>query len=93
MKRGLWAMGAATLVLVTGVALLSSNAPDGLEWAAQRLGFAGRAGSTLPASPLADYQTRYFNSRWAAQASAGLAGALLVYALATLFGRSLKRKK
>jgi len=92
MRRVAVAIAVATLVLITLGVLASSTLPGGLERVAAALGFASRNARAAPASPFANYETRWIHSRWAAQASAGLLGASLVYAAGALFGRSLKRR-
>jgi len=92
-RRTLWAVGGAALVLVLAGVLVASASPDGLERVAQSLGFASRESPVLTGSPLAGYESRFFQSRWAAQASAGLAGAVILYGFGLLFGRTLKRRK
>lgn len=93
MKRLLWAVGGATLALVVLGVLAASSFPDGLEHVAEKLGFATRGTAVLTGSPFADYETRFFHSRWAARASAGLVGVVLLYGFGLLLGRTLKRKK
>ncbi len=93
MKRLVLGVAVATLLLVIAAALASSTFPDGLERVAAMLGFGSRSSTARPASPLANYETRYFRSRWAAQITAGLLGAALVWAFGVLFGRTLKRKR
>lgn len=75
-------LGAAAAV-AGGVSLLASAAPDGLEAAAETLGFAGAAAESASAgSPLADYT---LPAAGAAGASlAGLAGVVLTLGLTLL---------
>ncbi len=91
MKRVVWGAATATLVLVSLGVLISSMAPDGLGRVAAALGFASRTATVGPPSPFANYATRYVHTRWAAQASAGLLGVVLLYGFGVLFGRALKR--
>ncbi len=93
MRRAVWAIAIVTLVLVTVGVLVSSAWPDGLERVAASLGFASRGTVVAPVSPFANYEARFFHSRWAAQVSAGLLGVALLYAFGMLFGRSLRRRK
>ena len=93
MKRLVFVVGGATLALVLLGVLIASSFPDGLERVAESLGFASRSSAVLEGSPFAEYETRFFRSGWAAQASAGLVGVGLLYAFGVLFGRTLKRKK
>ena len=93
MKRPLWAIAAVTLGLVLFGVLLASAFPDGLARVAGDLGFAGRESQITGGSPFAGYETRFFHSRWAAQASAGIVGIVILYGFGVLFGRTLKRHK
>ena len=93
MKRALWAIAAVTVGLVLFGVLLASAFPDGLARVAGDLGFAGRQSQVAGGSPFAGYETRFFHSRWAAQASAGVAGIAILYGFGLLFGRTLKRKR
>ncbi len=93
MRRLALAFGFATLGLVAAGVLISSTFPDGLERVAATLGFASRTRNAGLASPFANYEARFFHSRWPAQASAGLLGAALLYGFGVLFGRTLKRKR
>ena len=93
MRRAPWIIAAAAVGLVLAAVLLASAFPDGLERAARDLGFAGRESHLLNGAPLAGYRARFFQSPWAAQASAGVAGIVILYGFGVLFGRTLKRKK
>jgi hypothetical protein len=93
MKRLERRIGAAALAVVLLGVLVASAFPDGLERVAADLGFASREGAVLEGSPFAGYETRFFPSGWAAQASAGLAGMAILYGFGVLLGRTLKRKK
>jgi hypothetical protein len=92
-KRALWVIAAVTVGLVLFGVLLASAFPDGLARVAGDLGFAGRQSSVAAGSPFAGYETRFFHSRWAAQASAGVVGIVILYGFGVLFGRTLKRNK
>ncbi len=93
MRRLLPAVAFATLLLLMLAAMASSTLPDGLERVAVMLGFSSRGWMAGLASPFANYETRYFHSRWVAQISAGLLGVALVWGFGVLFGRALKRKR
>ncbi len=93
MKRVVWAIAGATLLLVLAGVWISSAFPDGLERVAANLGFIARQAPAGTGSPFANYETRYFRSRWAAQVSAGLVGVLLLYGFGVLFGKLLRRKR
>ena len=92
MKRLVWGIAGATLLLVLVGVWVSSAFPDGLKRVAAALGFASRESAAGSGSPFANYETRYFHSRWAAQVTAGLVGVLLLYGFGVLFGKLLKRK-
>ena len=93
MKRVVWMAAIVTLLLVALGVLVSSSFPDGLERVAVKLGFASKGSTVGIQSPLANYETRYFRSRWAAQASAGLVGVALLYGFGVLLGKSVRRRK
>lgn len=54
-RRGSLALGMGSVVTAGGLSALAVSAPDGLEWAAQRVGFDHTFGSVLAEVPLADY--------------------------------------
>jgi cobalt/nickel transport system permease protein len=75
---------AGLIVSATLVALLAPLAcawPDGLEWVAERAGFAGAqaGGSPIP-SPIPDYEIPGVGNAWLATALAGIVGLALVFA-------------
>jgi cobalt/nickel transport protein len=94
-RRAAWLFG---LLLALGIAgLLSPWAspwPDGLDRVAAQLGFARREGATpIVAAPLPGYRVGSVgNERWST-ALAGLAGTLVVFGGAYLFGYLLRRKE
>ena len=79
----------ASLGVVLLLAPLASPLPDGLEAVAEKLGFAGRAGALLSA-PLADYEVAGWGGSAGSTILAGVAGTLLVFALARLVGRLVR---
>lgn len=83
------------LLLLVGILLLlsplASSAPDGLEWVAERLGFAERAAVTL-AAPVPDYAWPGINHGALATILAGLVGAVLVLAAGWGLARLLVRR-
>ncbi len=91
MKRVVWALGGAALALVLVGVVVASSWPDGLTTVAHQLGFDSRESAVLGASPFAGYETRFFRSRWAAQASAGLVGIVILYGFGVLLGRALRK--
>lgn len=92
MKRVVLIFGCLTLALIVFGVLVASSLPDGLEHVAETLGFSSRAEDGEPWSPFADYETRFFDSSWLAQASAGLLGVLLMYGFGVLLGRWIPKK-
>lgn len=93
MKRLPWAVAVATLLLIVVGGVASSAFPDGLEHVAELLGFASRSTTVGPPTPFANYESRYFRSRWVAQVSTGLLGVAILYGFGAVFGRALKRKR
>jgi hypothetical protein len=83
---------AVTLGLVLLGVLVASVLPDGLERVAENLGFASRAEEGEAWSPFADYEAAFLEQSWAAQVTAGLLGAGLLYAFGALLGKTLKKK-
>ena len=81
----------ALLLAAVGV-LYASSAPDGLEAMAERLGIASQARALL-ATPMADYETAFFDSSWMRKASAGLAGLAIVYLLCAVLGKWVSRHR
>lgn len=80
---------AAILALFGGMA--GSSLPDGLESAAESLGFADSAGRGQW-SPLAGYEWSAIDWEWPARASAGIFGAALLYGFGVLLGRRIRQK-
>ncbi|WP_165400454.1 PDGLE domain-containing protein [Blastococcus saxobsidens] len=81
--RTLWIVGVALALVVAGVvSWYASSSPDGLEWAAERAGFAHTAeDSAVAGSPLADYLWNGEEDRLSAGA-AGVVGVLVTLLLA-----------
>jgi cobalt/nickel transport system permease protein len=77
------------LAMAAFVSPFASSLPDGLERAAERLGFAGRAGAVL-AAPFPDYAMPFVPSAGIAAALAGLVGTLAAAAIAWGIGRGLR---
>jgi hypothetical protein len=90
----------AAIVGVLGVAVgvagflspFASALPDGLEHAAERLGFAGRASATWTA-PFPDYVLPVLESSGLATAAAGIAGTLVTAMLAWFISRGLRTSR
>lgn len=85
---GLGLFGVA-LAIAAFVAPYASTLPDGLDRAADALGFASRAPATWPA-PLAGYHLPFASSLSFAPAVAGVIGTLAAAALAWAISRSLR---
>ena len=87
----------AALVGVMGVAIavaafispFASTLPDGLEYAATRLGFASRARAAWPA-PFAEYSLPFAASGRIVTGAAGVLGTLAVAGIAWIISRSLR---
>jgi hypothetical protein len=77
-------LGVLVALLVAGVAsYVASSNPDGLEYVAERAGFADRAkDSPAAGSPLSDYQVEGVENDGLSGGLAGVAGALVVLFLA-----------
>ena len=86
---GLGLLGVA-FAIAAFVAPFASALPDGLDRAAEALGFAEKATTTFPA-PLAGYSLPFFSSLAVAPALAGVIGTLAAAALAWAVSRSLRR--
>jgi hypothetical protein len=89
---GLAVAGGLFGVAIAAAAFLSpfaSALPDGLDHAAERLGFAGRAAASWPA-PFADYAVPFLSSPAIATAAAGLAGTLLAAVVAWGVSRGVR---
>jgi cobalt/nickel transport system permease protein len=81
-------LGAAFVLVL--LSPLASAFPDGLEKTAEVQGFADKAG-TLFGSLMADYSVPGINSSSASGILAGLAGVVIVFCLAYLFGKLLAK--
>lgn len=78
-RRGTLALGGAALVTAGGLSALAVGTPDGLEWAAQRVGFDHTFGAALFETPFADYGQ-------VASVPGGVAGVVGVVAVVALVG-------
>jgi len=83
-RRGVLALGAASVVTAGGLSALAVGTPDGFEWAAQRVGFDHTFGAALVESPLAGYGA-------VTGVPGGLAGLAGVVAVAGLVALGLRR--
>ncbi len=92
-SSGLAVAGGLFGVAIAVAAFLSpfaSALPDGLEHAAERLGFAGRASASWPA-PFPDYALPFVSSPAIATAAAGLAGTVLAAVVAWGVSRGVRQ--
>ena len=84
------------LLIALGVAALlaplASSLPDGLEWAAEKLGFAGSASPPVLSSPFPDYTVPGIRSTMAGTVLAGTVGTLLAFVLALVLSKALTRR-
>jgi len=78
------------MVVAAFLSPLASALPDGLEHAAERLGFAGRAAASWPA-PFPDYALPFVASPAVATAAAGLAGTVLAALVAWGVSRGVRQ--
>lgn len=90
--RGWIAAGLALALLVVFLAPFASSFPDGLEWVAGESGFLQRA-QDAPYTLLPDYTIPLLGETPLSTIVAGLAGALLVAALAYVAARALSQKR
>jgi len=90
-SAGALAAGAfgVALAVAAFLAPFASALPDGLEHAAKRLGFAGRATSLLSA-PFPDYVAPFLSSSGLATAAAGLAGTVCAAVVAWTVSRGVR---
>lgn len=84
LRRGVLALGGASVVTAGGLSALAVGTPDGLEWAAQRVGFDRTFGAALVETPLADYGA-------ITGVPGGIAGLVGVAAVAALVALALRR--
>ncbi len=89
--RRWWLLGLAVALLGAGVLSgFASASPDGLEWVAERLGFASAAREPAVAGPLAGYQVPGVDPALSG-GLAGVVGVVVVLALGLLLARLLRR--
>jgi hypothetical protein len=91
-RKALWALGAIALLLATAGVFVASTAPDGLDSLAGKIGLGERA-RVLLASPMPDYEARWFSSEAFGKVAAGLAGLVMIFAVTALFGKWLARRR
>ncbi len=81
-----------SLVLAGVVSFYASGHPDGLEFVAERLGFAPTTPANDPASPLADYAVKGIDNEGVAGGLAGVIGVLATGAIAFALMWVLRRR-
>jgi len=83
----------AALLVAGGASYYASSHPDGLEYVAEKVGFADRAADSPTAdSPLSDYQVKGVENDALAGGLAGVIGALVVLVLAGGLAFAVRRK-
>ncbi|MDO8122014.1 energy-coupling factor ABC transporter permease [Isoptericola sp. b490] len=93
-RRGLAIGGAVTLAVASAVSLAASTHPDGLEYIATSLGFAGAAsGSPADRSPLANYVVHGLANPWVSGAAAGMVGAVVTVVVGLLLTFLAQRRR
>ena len=94
MRRRDWLIGlGVAFVIAALVSPWASSAPDGLEWAAERLGFMERvAEHPSLAAPLAQYTTPGVEDESASTAITGVVGTLLVAIVLVGLGLLFRRR-
>jgi len=80
----------AAVAVAAFLAPFASALPDGLDHAAERLGFAGRAAASWQA-PFPDYAVPFLSSPAAATAAAGVAGTILAALVAWGVSRGVRQ--
>jgi cobalt/nickel transport system permease protein len=91
-RRSFIVLGALIAVgLAAFLSPFASAAPDGLEWIAERFGFAERAASPAIATPMTDYGVPGLASSVGGTLIAGSAGTALAFGLSWLLARVLAR--
>lgn len=85
---------ALSLLVAAGISYFASEHPDGLEFAAERLGFDHTAeDSAVAGGPLADYGTAGVENAWLSTAISGTVGLLITGLIAFALMRLLARKR
>lgn len=82
-------IGAVALAVAAFLSPFASALPDGLEHAAEQLGFAGRA-TVLPGAPFPDYVMPFVESAGLTTALAGIVGTLAAAGVGWLVSRGLR---
>lgn len=86
---------AVALVVATFLSPFASSFPDGLEWAAEKLGFLHKAegAEVLKSAPMPDYAIPSIENESLSTSLSGLIGTLVTFAIAVVIGIVLKSKK
>lgn len=97
MKSWAFVTGFLVLALIIAVFLspYASSLPDGLEWAAEKLGFLHKAEGVevIKSAPMPDYTIPSVENESLSTSLAGLIGTLITFAIAVVVGIVLKAKK
>lgn len=93
-RRSFWVAGLVVSLLVAAVlSSYASSHPDGLEFVAEKAGFLEQAeDSAASAGPLADYGVEGVDNERVSTGLAGVAGSLVVLALAGGLAFALRRR-
>jgi cobalt/nickel transport protein len=93
-RRSFWAAGLVVSLLVAAVlSFYASSHPDGLEFVAEKAGFIVQAeDSAASESPLADYGVAGVDDERVSTGLAGVAGSLVVLAVAGGLALALRRR-
>lgn len=86
------AIAVLSLLLTSFGILLASNAPDGIERLALKLGIPWNSQPVLQ-SPLANYELRALGATWLSKAGAGLLGLMAIYTVCVLGSHVLTRAR
>ncbi len=89
MKRLVAGLLLVSLSLAAGLALLASEAPDGLDHSLEEVGV--DSGSNVIAAPMPDYQVPGGSNETWRKVLAGLSGTLAVFGLVLLVGWFMRR--
>lgn len=84
-----------SLAIATFLSPFASSLPDGLEWAAEKLGFLHKAegAEVLKTVPMPDYTIPSIESETLSTSLSGLIGTLITFVVAVVIGVVLKSKQ
>jgi cobalt/nickel transport protein len=83
------------IIFITAVFLspFSSSLPDGLEYVAEKLGFAEKVSSPALNSPVPDYNFVFIKNEYISKALAGVLGVIVILLSGWGIERLMRRKK